>query len=279
MIGVLNMTNKYLPAYGAELILELTLAPPTSWTVPATATAAITAFTFSNIELVSQVLEFSTSSFQMIQQQYADKIVLKTESYSFGSTTLAAGSSGTIDTNFQVRCNSLKRLFLICSPADVAEGVGYGAVNPNANSISFINNGVSYPQRPVQMTRPAECFAQLIKSFGGLYSADKSSHISVAGFRRASTAYVADVYGAYNATKVGLLTTPNKWFFVLDLETLSNHKDTMYNGLSTSGSSSNYLRIDIGTQLANVSHTVNYFSCHDVLLNMDLQSGIVSAIV
>jgi len=280
MIGVLNMT-KYLPAYGAELILELTLAPPTSWTVPATATAAITAFTFSNIELVSQVLEFSTSSFQMIQQQYADKIVLKTESYSFGSTTLAAGSSGTIDTNFQVRCNSLKRLFLMCSPADVAEGVGYGAVNPNANSISFINNGVSYPQRPVQMTRPAECFAQLIKSFGGLYSADKSSHISVAGFRRASTAYVGGVYAAYNATRTAAAmgASPNKHFFVLDLETLSSHKDSMYNGINTAGSSSNYIRIDINTALANVSHTLNYFSCHDVLINMDLQSGIVSAIV
>jgi len=280
MIGLLNMT-KYLPAYGTELILELTLAPASAWTIPGTATASVTAFTFSNIELVSQVLEFSPAAFQMIQAQYADKIVLKSETYSFGSTTLAASSTGVVDIPFQIRCNSLKRLFLITSPADVAEGVGYGSVNPNANSISFINNGVSYPQRPVQCQRPAEVFSQLIKSFGGLYSADKSSHISVAGFRRASTAYVTGVYGAYNATRTSgaMGNSPNKWFFVLDLETLTNHKDTMYNGINTAGSSSNYIRIDIGTALAAQSHTVNYFSCHDVLLNMDLQSGIVSAIV
>jgi len=281
MIGLLNMT-KYLPAYGTELILELTLAPVAAWAIGGTATASVTAFTFSNIELVSQVLEFSPSAFQMIQAQYTDKIVLKSETYSFGSTTLAASSQGVVDIPFQIRCNSLKRLFLITSPSDVAEGVGYGSVNPNATSISFINNGTSYPQRPVQCQRPAECFAQLIKSFGGLYSADKSSHVSVAGFRRASTAgYVTGVYGAYNATKTSsaMNASPNKWFFALDLETLAAHKDSMYNGINTAGSSSNYIRIDIGTALTDKAHTVNYFSCHDVLLNMDLQTGIVSSIV
>ena len=280
MIGLLNMT-KYLPAYGTELILELTLGAASSWTIPGTGTAAVNTFTFSNIELVTQVLEFSPASFQMIQAQYADKVVLKSETYSFGSTTLAASSAGVVDIPFQIRCNSLKRLFVITSPGDVAEGVGYGSVNPNATSISFINNGIQYPQRPVQCQRPAEVFSQMIKSFGGLYSADKSSHISIAGFRRASTAYLTGVYGAYNATRTGvaMATSPNKWFFVLDLETLTNHKDTMYNGINTAGSSSNYIRIDIGTALATVAHTVNYFSCHDVLLNMDLQTGIVSAIV
>ena len=278
MIGLLNMT-KYLPAYGTELILELTVAPSASWAVSSNAATTLDAFTFSNMELVSQVLEFSPSAFQMIQAQYADKIVLKSETYAFGSTTLAAGSSGVVDIPFQIRCNSLKRLFLIASPTTASEGVGYAGVNPNANSISFINNGTSYPQRPVQCQRPAEVFAQFQKAFGGLYSAEKSSQIGIGGFRRASTAYVAGVYAAFNATLGNILTAPNKWFFVLDLETLANHKETMYNGINTAGSSSNYIRIDIGTQLAGVAHAVNYYSCHDVLLNMDLQTGIVSAIV
>jgi len=279
MIGLLNMT-KYLPAYGTELILELTLAAGTSWSVASSANVTLNTFVFSNIELVTQVLEFSPSAFQMIQQQYADKIVLKSETYSFGSTTVAAQSQGVVDIPFQIRCNSLKRLFIICSPSTAVEPVGYSAVNPNANSIAFINNGVSYPQRPVQCQRPAEVFAQFQKAFGGLYSADKSSQISINAFRRASTAgYLAGVYGAFNATLAAALTAANKWFFALDLETLSAHKDTMYNGVNTAGSSSNYIRIDIGTALANTPHTVNYFSCHDVLLNMDLQSGIVSAIV
>lgn len=277
MIGLLNMV-KYLPAYGSEIILELTLAPSTSWAIPSAATSLDT-FVISNVELVTQVLEFSPQAFQMIQQQYGDKIVLKSETYSFGSNTIAASSQGVVDIPMSVRVNSLKRLYLICSPANASEGVGYAAVNPNANSISFINNGVSYPQRPVQCQRPAEVFSQWLKAFGGLYSADKSSQIGIGAFRRASTNYVADVYAAYNSTLANILSSPNKWFFALDLETLSNHKDTMYNGLNTAGSSSNYIRIDIGTALAAQAHTLCYFTCHDVLLNMDLQSGIVSSIV
>lgn len=168
---------------------------------------------------------------------------------------------------------------MIVSPTNAVEGVGYAAVNCNANSVAFINNGNSYPQRPVQCNRPAEVFAQFQKAFGGLYSPDKCSQIGITAFRRSSTAYIADVYAAYNATLANILSSPNKFFFALDLESLSNHKDSMYNGLNTASSSSNYIRIDIGTALANFAHTVNYYSCHDVLLNIDLQTGIVSTIV
>jgi len=280
MIGLLNNDKTYLPAYGGgEIQLELTLAPPTAWAITSDAGTSIATFTFSNIELVSQVLEFSPASFEMIKQQYGSKITLKSETYSFGSTTLAAQSQGTVDIPFSIRCSSLKRLFVICSPSNVAEGVGYGSVNPNLSGLSFVNNGQSFPNRPVQCQRASETFAQLQKAFGGLYSADKSSQISIAGFRRASTAYTPSVYMPYNSSKANLTTHPNKWFFVLDLESLSNHKNTMYNGLNTSNSSSNFIRLDINSQLANVSHTVAYFSCHDVLLNIDLETGIISAIV
>jgi hypothetical protein len=243
-----------------------------------TPAAIVGTLTMSNIELVSQVLEFSPSAFSIVQQQYPEKIVLKSETYAYGSNTVAGQSSGNVDVPFNIRCNSLKRLFVTVAPADALEGV-YAGVNPNANSISFVNNGVVFPQRPIQTQRPAECFAQFQKAFGGLYSADKSSQISIAGWRRASTAYVPGVYAAYNTGVANALTAPNKFLFALDLEALSNHKDSMYNGVNTSGTSSNYIRIDIGTALANIPHTVSYFSCHDVLLNIDLVSGIVSSIV
>ena len=278
MIGLLNMT-KYLPAYGTELIIELTLNSASNFAPLALGVNnSVTGISFSNLELVSQVLEFSPSAFAMIQQQYSEKIVLKSETYSFGSTTIAGATVGVVDVPFNIRVNSLKRLFLICSPSTVLEGVGYGSVNPNANSISFISNGFTYPQRPVQCQRPAEVYAQFQKAFGGLYSADKSGQIQLAGWRRASTAYVTDVYSAFNTNPTNVLTAPNSWYFVLDLEALSNHKDTMYNGINTTGSSANYIRIDIGTALASTPHTVSYFSCHDVLLNMDLVNGIVSTV-
>jgi hypothetical protein len=286
MIGLLNMT-KYLPAYGTELIIELTLASASAFAPVVNGNAAtITSMTFTNLELVSQVLEFSPSAFQMVQAQYPDKIVLKSETYSYGASTIAGGTVGTIDVPFSVRVSSLKRLLMAVSPSNVLEGVGYGSVCPNANGIQFVSNGVQYPQRSVQCARPAEVYAQFQKAFGGLYSADKTGSIPISGFRRASTAYVTDVYAAYTplvpATTEKLpaaIAAPNSWYFMLDLEALSNHKETLYNGVNTTGSSANYIRVDIQTALAATPHSVNYFSCHDILLNIDLVSGIVSTIV
>jgi hypothetical protein len=290
MIGLLNMT-KYLPAYGSELIIELTLASVNSFApIVNTANATVDSMTFTNLELVSQVLEFSPSSFQVVQAQYPDKVVLKSESYSFGSSNIAGGTSGSVDVPFNIRVNSLKRLLMACSPSGptgVIEGVGYGSVNPNANGIQFVSNGQQYPQKSVACGRPAEVYAQFQKAFGGLYSADKTGSITINGFRRASTAYVPEVYGAYTPAPSAAtvdkgalaLANPNSWYFILDLEALSNHKESLYNGVNTTGSSANYIRIDIATALAAVSHTVSYFSAHDVLLNIDLVSGIVSTIV
>lgn len=286
MIGLLNMT-KYLPAYGSELIIELTLATPSSFVPVVNGNAAtLTSFTMSNLELVSQVLEFSPSAFAMVQAQYPEKVVLKSETYSFGSTTIAGQTVGTVDIPFNIRVNSLKRLFAIFSPSTAVEGVGYAGVCPNAQGIQFVSNGIQYPQRAVQCARPAEAYAQWLKSFGGLYSADKSGQFTLDNYRRASTAYVTDVYSAFVAAsaaatvdKLVLITSGNAWYFALDLEALSNHKDAMYNGVNTTGSSANYIRVDIGTALANTPHTVSYFSCHDILLNIDLVSGIVSTVV
>jgi hypothetical protein len=286
MIGLLNMT-KYLPAYGSELIIELTMATPSSFAPVVNGNGAVlNSFTMTNLEMVSQVLEFSPSAFAMVQAQYPEKIVLKSETYSFGSSTIAGATVGTVDIPFNIRVNSLKRLFAIFSPSDGVEGVGYSGVCPNAQGIQFISNGVQYPQRAVQCSRPAESYAQWLKAFGGLYSADKSGQFTLTSFRRASTAYVAGVYGAYTPSqlntvvdKISLATPGNTWYFALDLEALSNHKDSMYNGINTTGSSANYVRVDIATALANVPHTVSYFSCHDILLNIDLMTGIVSTIV
>jgi hypothetical protein len=222
----------------------------------------------------------------MIQAQYPDKVVLKSETYSYGSSTIAGSTVGTVDVPFNIRVNSLKRLLMAVSPSNVLEGVGYGSVCPNANGIQFVSNGIQYPQRAVQCARPAEVYAQFQKAFGGLYSADKSGSIPIRGFRRASTAYVTDVYAAYTPLTAATVdkgavanSAPNSWYFMLDLEALSNHKDSMYNGVNTTGSSSNYIRVDIQTGLAAVAHTVSYFSAHDVLLNIDLAAGIVSTIV
>jgi hypothetical protein len=278
LLGIMN-SSKYLPAYGTELVLELTVAPSTSWAIPGTATAAVTGFTLSNLELSCSVLEVGQAGMSMINSQYGSNINIKTQSYAFGASSIPASSSGTVDIPFQVRALSMKQLFVVCSPTNVAEGVGYGSVNPNASAISFLVNGVQYPQTAVRANRPAETFTQLQKAFGSLYSSDKSTQIALQGYRTASTAYVSDVFSAYNSTRLtaNYNSNSNRWLFALDLESLANHKELMYNGVNTQ-TGTNVLRIEIATALAAHAHSILMFSCHDVILNFDLQNGLVSAI-
>lgn len=144
------------------------------------------------------MLEFSPESFGQLQNMYGPMIQIKSESYSFGSYQIPAQTgAGILDIPFGIRVKSLKRLLMICSPANAAEGIGYASVNPNLDFFHFISNGTQYPQRGVQCQKPAEVFSQLLRAFGSIYSSDKPTSISIEGFRIASTAYVTDVYEAY----------------------------------------------------------------------------------
>lgn len=285
MIGVWN-SSKYFPAWGNELLLELTINSLANFILDATSIAntGFTAFTITNLELVTQILEFSPESFQQLQGMYGPVIQIKSETYSFGSYLIPASTgAGQLDVPFNIRVKSLKRLLMLCSPANAAEGVGYGSVNPNLDYFQFVSNGNMYPQRGVQCTKPAEVFMQLLRAFGSIYSTDKPTSISIEGFRSASTAYVADVYEAYNTTKSAAAfassSDANQFYMVLDLETLSNQKEGLYNGINTTGSTANNIRLNINTALAAQTHYLYFFSCHDAIISLDFVNGITQVIV
>jgi hypothetical protein len=300
MVGIWN-NAKYFPAWGNELILELTLQNAASNFIiePLTTSGAITTYSVTNLEFVSQMLEFSPETFNQIQQMYGGSISIKSETFSFGSYLLPASTSaGIIEIPLNIRVKSLKRLMMLCSPSNCVEGVGYGAVNPNLDYYQLSINGLQFPQRGVQCTKPAECFMQLLRAFGSIYSSDKPTTIQIESFKKASTAYVnvnmpgtatsaGSVYKAYTSNTGSAATTvsnlqngiANQFYMVLDLEHLSNGKEGLYNGIPTNGTSSNVIRYSINTALAAVSHYVYFYTCQDAIITFDFNNGITSVLM
>jgi hypothetical protein len=278
LIGILNNT-KLWPAWNAgDMEIELTLNDIARYIATKTATPANTVgtVTLSNVEFVTECLELAPEAYNMIMAQNPEKVVLKTQTYSYGSSSLPASQgAGTIDIPFQIKVNSMKQLVWYAQPSDAAEKT-FSGVNPNLENWQFVVNGISYPQRPVQAKYPAEAFMQNQKSFGSVYSASHPGGATRQEFNTASTVYNA-YHRPYNTSVDNIETRSNKWYQCLDLETINSNKESLYSGISTNGTTST-LRLNINTPLAAVVHNVHYWSCQDVMVVMDMIAGVTSVV-
>ena len=220
---------------------------------------------------------------QQILAMFPGQIKLKSQSYLYGSSTLAGiTSSTTQDITYSHSLNSLKQFIWWSSPAD-ALAKNYAGVCPNLSSWQLLIGSTAYPQQLVKSSRPSECFMQNQKAFGSIYSTSHSGSASKSQFARASTA--ADEYELYTSTQgatvkpVDTLALPsNKWYQCLDLEIINSLKETLYTGISTKGST-NTLRLNIARGLAtNQSHAVHFFSCFDVILEFDYANQMINVV-
>ena len=276
LIGLLN-NSKLWPAWNAgDLEIELTLADVNTFITNKTAGKGVSGYSIGAVEFVTECLELAPEAYNMIMAQNPEKVVLKTQTYSYGSSSLAAKQgAGTVDIPFQIKVNSLKQLIWYSSPADAADK-NFGGVNPNLENWQFVVNGISYPQRPVQAKYPAESFLQNQKSFGSVYSPSHSGSSARLQFNTGSTAY-NPYYRAYTTAFANLPTQSNKWYQCLDLETINSNKESLYSGISTNGTTCT-IRLNINTALADAVHNVQYWSCQDVMVVMDMIAGITSVV-
>jgi hypothetical protein len=285
LIGLLNCAKMW-PAWLGDLDIELTTNALSNYIASMSANS-ITGFTISNVEFVTECLEFSPESFQQVMRANElasmNQIVIKSQSFTYGSASLTpAQTAGIIDIPFTVRVGSLKGIVWSCSPADAQDG-NYGGVNPNLESWQFICNGVTYPQRPVQVKYPAEAFMQNQKSWGAVYSSSHSGSARNTEFAVSSTAdptNASTLYSPYyrpylakvaNYATVDLDARANKFYQMIDLEKV-NGSDASYTGITTNGTSS-FIRLNISKTLANVSHAFQYYAYYDLLTIFDLASG------
>jgi hypothetical protein len=286
--GILTNCEKFLPASYDEFVIELTLANLIS-TVAGSQNptflihkdqTSITGFTMTDLEICAQVFELSPPTYNQLMSMYPQGITLKSQSYMYGSASLPASSGqGNYDLNFSHRLQSVKQFIMAVSPTNAMEGQ-YAGVNPNLNTLSLIVGGKTYPERPIRCINPSEVYAQNSKAWGALMSDQKCGSIIPEHFAIGSTAtgqYSAYLtYGASENDRQldDLAIRSNRFYTLIDLESINGGKDELFNGVSTAGGSSSIIRLEIGSTLANVVHNVHYFSVYDALLKFDPVLGV-----
>lgn len=284
LIGILNAAKLWPAWNNGDLEIELTLAQFTDYIKSVTANT-VTGINISNLEFVTECLELAPEAYNMIMAQNPEKVVIKSQSYTFGSSQLSASTGpGAVDIPFQIKVNSLKHLIWYASPSDVIDGT-YGGVNPNLDNWNFVVNGISYPQQPVKAKFPAEAFMQNQKSFGSVYSNSHSGMANRLAFCVCSPATPGTTapYNNFYTTYDNLLgatdleTKSHKFYQALDLETINSNKESLYSGISTNGTTST-IRLNISAQIANTAHRIYYWSSQDVMVVMDMVNGITSVI-
>jgi hypothetical protein len=272
LIGCMN-TSKFWPCFLGETTIELTLASLGDFLVNAFG-STVSGFSISNLEYVCETIELSPESYNMVMANYPSQLVLKTESYVYGSNSLPASSgAGSYDLPFQAKLNSLKRIIWYASPANAID-LNFGGVNPNLDSWQFVTNGTSYPQRPIKAWNPSEAYNQMQKAQGALYSLTHSGCANRNSYCVASTATYGSIYPYWRAYDSALTTTElevggNKFYNCLDVEVVNQNKDSLYTGISTSGTSS-FLRLNIASALSASVHTIQWWANHDKLIVFDL---------
>ena len=136
LIGCLY-TAKLIPAFITDIEIDLTVNNLSNFIVPitpATANTFVTGFTIKNVELVCESITLEASGMQQILAMFPGAFKLKSQSYLYGSSSLAASAGiGTYDITYSHSLNSLKQFIWWSSPSNAWEG-NYAGVCPNLSS-------------------------------------------------------------------------------------------------------------------------------------------------
>lgn len=282
LVGIMNNT-KLIPAFISDLQLDLTLNQASNFIVSFTdlnAPAALpTSFIIKKIEIVCEALTLEASSMAELLAAYPGLLSLKSESFIYTSSQLNVDDQGVKDITYAHSLNSLTEFIWWASPTDAVDK-SFGGVNPNlgANGWQLIINSTPYPSQPVKCDRVAECYYQIQKAWGSLYSASHSGSFTRKNFARAIDA--AGEYTGYRTAmpEVAAVASEhsNKFYNVIDLEVINNFKDSLYSGINTKDGTHTF-RLNIDRQLTTAA-TIHIYSKFDVILNFDYVNGEVNVV-
>jgi hypothetical protein len=266
IIGILN-TNILIPLFCDEIELDFTVNTATNFLVKITTGTTTHAFQLEDIEIVGDVLTLEESGFNELLKMYPNGMSIKSESYLYGTSQLAAQAKGSYDITYSHGLNSLKKFIWWASPSNQWELL-YGGVNPNLQNYQLMIGATAYPQLPVKSYSIAEQFYQNQKSFGAFVSTAHCGSCNrnciakcsapVVGSKFTSE-YIAYTQAVPTLANTVLSTNSNKYYCALDLELINQLKNTLYSGISTKGSS-NLLRLTVAETLANTVHNITFYS-------------------
>lgn len=284
------------PLFCSRVEWDFVIANPSDYTATLLGTPVI-GVSISQTQLVFQTLRLADAPFRaLMAMQPIDQegnLLIKSDTWQYTSGQLAASSpAGQVNIVYSGQYKSITRVLMTASTADSAERT-YSGINPNCSSVQMVIGNRLYPALPIVTDNPAEVMYNNMKALGSVYSAAHTGCIDPLAFARSSTTGGGTpmaLHGAYNSTQATLavainsaavITTPaalntglmsNKWFLLIDLESISNNKQSLFGGASSRGSGSSFLRLNIAQTLAASAHTVHIWSNYQLVIKVNVNT-------
>ena len=258
---IISNCDKLVPARcGFRIVLtteELAQA------VKATGSDTVDSFELTNLELAYDMVEFNSPEIDAAVMGMNDgQVVLKSQSYSLTSQSLAAGANGTQTLTFNNRFSSIKSLFAVFGGDETTQlnGSYYDSVDITSGGGSYVFEigGKQYPERPLSAkNNKSAIFSALADCWGGnshsLYNESMS---------------ILPVEFARNEATATTVALPGRFYVGQNVERLQT--SAMVTGVSSLNTAIN-LRMDIPTA-TTLSHQVSLVCLYDSILTIDLMS-------
>ena len=100
-----------IPGFITDIEIDLTLNNISSFILAATATtnSFVTGYSIKNVELVCEAITLESGGIQQLLAMFPGVFKLKSQSYLYGSSVLAAAALGSVDITYSHSLNSLKQ--------------------------------------------------------------------------------------------------------------------------------------------------------------------------
>jgi len=248
---------KYMPAVRIQLTLE-TLANAIQ--SPAGANT-IASFSWSNVELCYDIIEFSPFVDQAISSRGGGMLTIKSQSYLSSGVTLPGASVGTLEFLFNQRLASIKSLFSILAGTNAL--VHLNTIFDSADvtgtaggDYQFFIAGTPFPPRPLSTVQNRSgILMELSSAFGPAHD------LLTSNFSIAPTEFNTGNTTTTTQTAMG------KFYPSCNVEKLSTN-DALLTGVSSQGSPISF-RVSIGTATTN-AQVINLVCLYDALLQIDM---------
>jgi len=256
----LSHAEKLVPLDIANWRIQLTLDSLANIGSSLTGDVALASYTISNFEIVYNQIQFPAYINQQIKMN--PTIRIKTRSFSVGSQSIPASSSGTINLYYNLRYASIRSLFLLCSPtvSSVSASKAMEAVDVTTNngSYQFSVGGVVYPQQVLStLNNKSGILGELRRAMGSIYEKNNSMAIG-------SSEFIAVQNVATS------LAVPGKFYVGVNTQRLTESQDYMFTGISSANSQINVI-INTGTATTNA---INAFlvANYDAIYEFNVQT-------
>lgn len=243
---------------GLAPAVRIQLTTETLTTMFQTPTTAVSSSIISNVELCFDICEFG-SEVDAVVRSMADangSLIIKSQSYSTSTLSLAAASSGQQELTYNQRVSSIKSAFALFAPTTVG-GKKFSSfdVTKGAGDYQFWIGNEAYPNRPLDAKNKAGCLMELAQAWSNANSID-ACNMSIT---RAE-------YGAVdNTADSGLI--PGKFYVGANTERLSSNS-VILSGISSQLSPIS-VRINIPAQ-TDYSYNATLVLIYDALIELNL---------